>query len=169
MPGPLHETNANAQRDAHGDASTTPNLSASDLWGIYPHMANRCYCIALRRAERRVTAIYDEALQPVGVNVAQFSLLTTISKAAPASLSEVARLTELDRSTVGRNVKVLQRMELVTSIAGEDQREAAVVLTARGRGVLADGAKYWDIAQAKIESALGAPVARHLRTLLQTV
>lgn len=132
-------------------------------------MAGKCYCIVLRKAERKVTSIYDDALRPVGVNVAQFSLLRTIESDSPISLSNIGRKTELDRSTVGRNIKVLQRMGLVKTLQAEDRREAAVVLTPRGRGVLVDGAKLWNNAQATIEKVLGGTAARHLRTLLQTL
>ncbi|RUP10537.1 MarR family transcriptional regulator [Hyphomicrobium sp.] len=132
-------------------------------------MATKCYCIALRKAERRVTSVYDEALKPAGVNIAQFSLMRTIEREAPVSLSKIGRLAELDRSTVGRNVKVLERMGLVKTLHGEDQREAAVVLTARGRSVLVDGAKLWDEAQTMIEKRLGVVATRQLKTLLQTL
>lgn len=132
-------------------------------------MATKCYCIALRKAERRVTSVYDEALKPAGVNIAQFSLMRTIEREAPVSLSKIGRLAELDRSTVGRNVKVLERMGLVKTLHGEDQREAAVVLTARGRSVLADGAKLWDEAQTMIEKRLGVVATKQLKTLLQTL
>ncbi len=130
-------------------------------------MAGKCYCISLRKAERRVTSIYDDALKPVGVNVAQFGLMRTIEREAPISLSRIARLAELDRSTVGRNVKVLERKGLVKTLHGEDQREAVAVLTARGKNVLSGGAPLWDKAQATVEKALGIVPARHLRTLLQ--
>jgi DNA-binding MarR family transcriptional regulator len=130
-------------------------------------MAGKCYCISLRKAERRVTSVYDDALKPVGVNVAQFGLMRTIEREAPISLSRIGRLAELDRSTVGRNVKVLERRGLVKTLHGEDQREAVAVLTARGKNVLIDGAPLWDEAQATIEKALGTVAARHLRTLLQ--
>jgi DNA-binding MarR family transcriptional regulator len=130
-------------------------------------MAGKCYCISLRKAERRVTSVYDDALKPVGVNVAQFGLMRTIEREAPISLSRIGRLAELDRSTVGRNVKVLERRGLVKTLHGEDQREAVAVLTARGKNVLIDGAPLWDEAQATIEKALGTVAGRHLRTLLQ--
>lgn len=72
-----------------------------------------CYCDVLRAATRKTTAIYDAALAPAGVNLAQFSLLRKIQRAGSVSLSELGRLAALDRSTIGRNVRVLQRMELV--------------------------------------------------------
>lgn len=71
-------------------------------------MSDPCYCIVLRRASRRLTAIYDAALAPLGVNLAQFSLLRTIRRTEPVSLTRLGHETELDRSTVGRNVRVLE-------------------------------------------------------------
>ncbi len=132
-------------------------------------MASICYCAALRAAARKTTAIYDAALTPTGVNVAQFSLLRRIQRAAPVSLSELGRLAELDRSTVGRNVKVLQRMGLARVTPGADHREATVTLEERGRAALREGAPLWDQAQRKIEGTLGAEAATHLRTLLDAL
>ena len=119
-------------------------------------------------AARRVTSLYDAALAPTGVNVAQFSLLRTIERSAPVSLTEIGRKTELDRSTVGRNVKVLQRMGLVRVVPGADQREATVALDAPAADVLRQGAPLWDEAQRKVEASLG-PAAAQLRTQLLTL
>ena len=74
----------------------------------------------------------------------------------------MAKLVELDRSTVGRNVKLLQRMGLVQVNAGTDQREATVMLDEPGRDVLQRGAPLWDEAQRRIEATLG-PTAEQLR------
>jgi DNA-binding MarR family transcriptional regulator len=129
-------------------------------------MSPICYCAALRTATRRTTAIYDAALAPTGVNLAQFSLLRKIQRAAPVSLSELGRLAELDRSTIGRNVKVLQRMGLARVAPGEDHREATVTLAEGGLGVLRDGAPLWDEAQRHIEARLGEGGPATLRALL---
>ena len=130
-------------------------------------METACYCTALRAATRKLTAIYDEAMAPVGINIAQFALLRRIDRAAPLSLTELAQSAELDRSTVGRNVKVLERMGLVASAAGSDQREATITLTAAGCAVMKDGAPLWDEAQRRIEARLGAARSAQLKTLLQ--
>ena len=129
-------------------------------------MAPICYCAALRSATRKTTAIYDAALAPTGVNLAQFSLLRKIQRAAPVSLSDLGRLAELDRSTIGRNVKVLQRMGLARVTPGEDQREATVTLDEGGLVVLRDGAPLWDEAQRRIEEKLGEGGSAQLNTLL---
>jgi DNA-binding MarR family transcriptional regulator len=129
-------------------------------------MVSICYCAALRTATRKTTTIYDEVLAPTGVNLAQFSLLRKIQRAAPVSLSELGRIAELDRSTVGRNVKVLQRMGLTRVTPGEDQREATVTLDEKGLAVLREGAPLWDEAQRRIETKLGDGGAERLRSLL---
>ena len=131
-------------------------------------MAGECYCVALRKAARKVTSLYDAALEPTGVNLAQFSLLRTIERAAPVSLTELGRMTELDRSTVGRNVRLLQRMGLVRVAPGADQREATVALGEPGLEILRRAAPLWDEAQRKIEASLG-PAAAQMRRLLQSL
>jgi hypothetical protein len=44
-----------------------------------------CICVAVRKASRRLTARYDEALEPAGINLAQFSLLRNIRRQGPVS------------------------------------------------------------------------------------
>lgn len=114
-----------------------------------------CYCVMLRKATRRLTAYYDEALAPVGITVAQFSLLRAIERGEPISLTEIARVMDLDRSTIGRNVRLLQRHKLVTPTGRTDQREAAVRLSDAGRQTLAAAVPLWEAAQADVEARLG--------------
>jgi DNA-binding MarR family transcriptional regulator len=129
-------------------------------------MDSICYCDVLRAATRKTTAIYDAALAPAGVNLAQFSLLRKIQRAGSVSLSELGRLAALDRSTIGRNVRVLQRMELVRVTPGEDHREATVTLDGRGLAVLREAAPLWDEAQRRIAAKLGDGGPERLSALL---
>jgi DNA-binding MarR family transcriptional regulator len=128
-------------------------------------MKTICYCAAVRTAARKTTALYDAALKPVGVNLAQFSLMRRIDRAGPVSLTELGRMAELDRSTVGRNVRVLERLGLVLLTRAKDQREAAVRLTPAGAAALQRAAPLWEEAQRRVEAALGAGGAEQLRTL----
>ncbi|TBW40645.1 MarR family transcriptional regulator [Siculibacillus lacustris] len=125
-----------------------------------------CYCAALRTAARRSTAIYDEALVPVGINIAQFALMRKIARAGAPSLTELAAIADLDRSTIGRNVRVLERMGLVEIATGADQREATVTLAAAGHDTLRRALPLWQGAQDRIETALGGVSIDALRTLL---
>lgn len=106
-------------------------------------------------ATRKISALYDAALAPEGINVAQFSVLRTIERRQPISLTDLARRLDLDRSTMGRNVRVIEKMGLVTTAKGDDQREAAVSLTDEGATLLARAIPLWQACQNDIESRLG--------------
>ncbi len=121
--------------------------------------------MALRAAARKATALYDEALAPAGLNIAQYGLIRKIERAGTVSLTELARIVELDRSTVGRNVKVLERIRLVRLTTAKDQREAAVTLTPAGTEALRLATPLWEDAQRRIEATLGPGGAEQLRTL----
>jgi DNA-binding MarR family transcriptional regulator len=88
-----------------------------------------------------------------------------IERAGAVSLTELGRMAELDRSTVGRNVKVLERLRLVRLTPAKDQREAAVSLTPAGSEALRRAAPLWEDAQRRVETALGAGGAAQLRAL----
>jgi len=114
-----------------------------------------CYCDLLRTAARKTTAIYDRHLATVGLTLAQYHLLKIINRATELSITELAVAAELDRSTVGRNVQVLEKHGLVRPCNCADQRRSMLMLTDDGRERLAAGAALWHSAQTEIEDALG--------------
>jgi DNA-binding MarR family transcriptional regulator len=128
-----------------------------------------CYCTSLRNAARRVSAAYDAVLAPVGVSAAQFALVRALDGTDPVALTALGTLLDLDRSTVGRNVKVLERMGLVVLGRGIDHRETTVMLSVAGRKVLLAGARLWEEAQHDFEAKLGPKVAPKLREVLQSL
>jgi DNA-binding MarR family transcriptional regulator len=132
---------------------------------MYPGMTTTCYCAAVRTAARKTTALYDSTLEPAGVTLAQYSLLRKIERAGSVSLTKLGRIAELDRSTVGRNVKALEKLRLVRLGPAEDQREAAVQLTSTGAETLRQAFPLWEKAQRRVETALGAAGATQLQTL----
>lgn len=132
-------------------------------------MSVPCICTTLRSASRRMIAFYDETIAPVGVNIAQFSLMRSIARTQPVTLTALGRRVELDRSTIGRNVRVLEKMGLVELGRGEDQREATVTLTEAGHKVLEDGAPLWDGAQKALEDRLGVDFMRQLHAALDSL
>ncbi len=130
-------------------------------------MESTCYCTTLRDAARRTTAKYDEALKPIGIGVAQFGLLRKLARSGPTTMTVLGRLADLDRSTIGRNVRVLERMELVLLERGEvDQRETMVSLTPEGVRAVEEGDRLWQGAQDLIEARFGTEAARTLIELL---
>ncbi len=118
-------------------------------------MTASCYRRALRRAARRMSSMQDGAPAPIGMNIAQVVLLRAIEQAESLSLTGLAERTELDRSTVCRNVEALVKSGLVALSTGNAQREATVGLTYKGRNALEHGAPLDAPAEQKAEMALG--------------
>lgn len=119
-----------------------------------------CLCGNVRRAALALTSLYDGALAPHGLKVTQFSLLRAIERHGEPNLTELARATGLDRSTLGRNLRVLEDAGFVALSPGEDQRDRVVALTARGRARSRAAAATWKKVQEHLTRALGEDAAR---------
>src|SRR3954469_8883577 len=90
----------------------------------------RCTCFNLRKAARAVTQMYDEFLRPSGLRSTQFSLLMLIRGEGPIRITDLAERAVMDRTTLKRNVELLEREGLARVEAGEDARVREVRLTA---------------------------------------
>ncbi len=130
-------------------------------------MKTDCYCTSLRAATRKITALYDAALLPAGVNVAQWGLLRRLDVDSSISIQELADRAELERSTVARNIRVLEKDGFV-QLGGSsgDRRAATIALTDKGMTALQGGDPLWQQAQTQIEEQLGKAEARDFRSLL---
>jgi DNA-binding MarR family transcriptional regulator len=118
-------------------------------------MDSPCYCDLLRTAARKTTAIYDRHLAEVGLTLAQYKLLKKIDRAGKLSISELAAACDLDRSTIGRNVQVLEKYDLVEETSCGDGRRCMLKLTDLGRQRFAAAIPLWHTAQTEIEDMLG--------------
>jgi DNA-binding MarR family transcriptional regulator len=118
-------------------------------------MSGLCHCTRLRTITRKIAARYDVALEPVGINIAQFALIRNIERRQPISMTELARVLELDRSTMGRNIRVLEKLGLVETGRGEDHRESVARLSPHGAAVLREAEPLWERCQRDIAERIG--------------
>ncbi len=125
-----------------------------------------CYCTTVRRAAQTVTQLYDTILAPSGLKVTQLSLLRAVARHGSASISTLAAAIYLDRTTLGRNVHVLEREGMVSFASGADLRERMVQLTGKGEAALAAAAPLWEQAQVMVREALGKEQLESLTALL---
>ena len=114
-----------------------------------------CLGFKVRRAARAISTRYSEALQPHGLTNPQFSLLSVMATAGLRSLSEIARVSTTDRTTLTRNLGLLEREGLVESSTGRDKRTRRFVLSPRGRKVHAAARKDWLLVQEDMYKELG--------------
>ena len=129
-------------------------------------LPTQCLCTNLRRAARGASKHYDGALEGFGINVAQYSLLSNLKRLEQPSISSLAEAMGLDRSTLGRNLRVLEGVGLVRLSGGADQRNRLVGLTETGNERLAAALPAWEAAQQRLMDRLGEQRRAQLLALL---
>ncbi|MCX2685964.1 MarR family transcriptional regulator [Pseudomonas sp. DCB_AW] len=130
-------------------------------------LTSECICTHLRRAARGVSRHYDEALAGFGINVAQFSLLRHLQRLDRPSITTLAEAMGLERSTLGRNLRVLEADGLVALADGDDQRNRVVLLTEAGKALLQAAYPAWEQAQGLLVERLGIGQRDELVRLLE--
>ncbi|MBD5169959.1 MAG: winged helix-turn-helix transcriptional regulator [Oscillibacter sp.] len=111
-----------------------------------------CYCTNLRRSARIISDFYDAALKDAEVTVAQYYLLINLSRLGSANITHWAEHVGLDRSTMVRNIKLLQTRGFVRTVEGHGK---VFALSPEGERVLELAIPLWQKAQEQIEAVLG--------------
>ncbi len=129
-----------------------------------------CHCQALRQAARRVSALYDAAMAPLGLRVSQYGILVRLQAGGPRGIQALAAELVMDRTTLGRNIRPLERDGLLTAIPDPaDRRGRLLAVTPAGADLVARAAPAWRAAQAEYEARCGAEDAAALRASLAGV
>lgn len=118
-------------------------------------MKQYCASANLRRAARVVTAHYDEALARTGITATQLPLLAAINAEPDLSITQLASILDLERSTVSRELLHLERRGLVKATDGNDARAYALALTAKGHTTLVAAFREWQSAHRELLAAYG--------------
>ena len=130
-------------------------------------ISDACNCFALRQATRFVTQIYERHLGPIGVTPAQFSIMAVLSRRRGVLMSKLADALVMDRTTLLRALKPLQRDGMVEAgVSEEDARAHALNLTKRGERTFAQAKRAWQSAQSEFELQFGERRAKALRAEL---
>ncbi len=125
-----------------------------------------CACSQIRRTARALSVLYDEFLESSGLTVTQYALLVSIGRAEQISRTSLAARLGMERTTLTRNLRPLERENLVGEKTGEDRRERVLALTPRGRKQLTRSYPLWEQAQCAFFTQFGRERFDELRTLL---
>lgn len=126
-----------------------------------------CTCFNLRRAARTAGRFYDAALAPVGLRNTQFSALAVLTQMGPTPISQLAEVMAMERTTLTRNLKPLERDGLVEQTVGEDRRQRIVQITRSGKATFAKARVLWQQANDAADEALGQTRTKRLLADLQ--
>lgn len=115
-----------------------------------------CAALRTRMAARKLTRAYDKALRPAGLKITQFTLLIAVEEGSAKSLTALADMLALERSSLVRNVKLLEEDGLLEAAPSGEGRSLGLRLTKAGRKKLTQALPLWREAQTQVEDALGA-------------
>jgi DNA-binding MarR family transcriptional regulator len=131
-----------------------------------------CTCLRMRRASRRVTQIYDHALEPIGITVNQFGLLAQLAGVRQAgsdglSIGALAERLGADPTTLNRTLKPVEERGLVRSVFDPaDARLRLIEITQKGERELSKAMPLWRQAHEQLQTALGTTSMQMLGELL---
>lgn len=111
----------------------------------------QCVGLALRKATRRITRAYDEALARHDLTIGQLGILAAVASRAGWSVQELADLFDMNQSAMSRTLQPLIREGLLEDrVASDDRRRRGLTLTEMGGLKLSDAAATWQGVQDRI-------------------
>ena len=113
-----------------------------------------CACATARQVARVLTQLYDTRLRASGLEAPQFALLLTLEKMGRCSQVDLGKRFALDKTTVSRNLALLENSGWIQSAVGIDRRRREFTLTAAGRERLAGAKPRWKEAQDQLRSQM---------------
>ena len=130
---------------------------------------DQCVCFNVRMASRKITSFYNKHLEASGVLITQFSILVALHFAGPTPQTQLARLLDMDRTTLARNWLPLVRDGLASEQPGQDRRTRVLHLTKKGERAFQIAVPLWQEAQAKVAARMGADGMRLLLDQLRMI
>ena len=117
-----------------------------------------------------MTQLYDRHLAASGLRIGQYGILARLKRRGPMTINELAAELVVDRTTLGRNIRPLERDGLITITPRRtDRRIKELRLTATGDQRFNETRQAWVEAQRSFETGFGPERAAELRGLLHAL
>ena len=114
-----------------------------------------CLCHRTRMASRAVTRLYDDILRPVGLRATQLVVLVAVGSGEAVSITSLAKIMGMDRSTLTRNLAPLEREGLIRVGNEGWRRSRTIEITKKGGARLREASSLWEGAQNALRQKLG--------------
>lgn len=129
----------------------------------------RCAEVRTLKAARTITRLYDDALRPASLTGTQFTLLVAIGKMKPHSISAVGEALSVDRTSLTRNLRLLETADYVVRGDEGAKRRRQLKLTKQGFQKIEEAYPMWQSAQAKVEEKFPGPRYGEALEILETL
>jgi DNA-binding MarR family transcriptional regulator len=145
--------------------------------GVYIHFVRKqldmtsvenCTCFNVRRVSRVITQFFDAEVRRHGIRPTQTPILGALQAKSGWSMAELSEWLGMERTTLLRNLRPLQRDGLVRAKGAGRGGHVELEITAKGRTALAKTLPAWRSAQDKVVATLGkerwSTIIRDLQT-----
>jgi DNA-binding MarR family transcriptional regulator len=114
-----------------------------------------CACFSARKTARLLTQHYDKYLRPTGLRATQYTLLFALTLFGQAvSLNQLSEVLGMERTTLTRNLQVMEKEGHISINSGKDKRTRLISLTKRGKEAFETAYPYWKKAQDSVAKHL---------------
>ena len=114
-----------------------------------------CTCFNVRRVSRVITQFFDAEVRRHGVRPTQTPILGALKARNGWGMAELSDWLGMERTTLLRNLRPLQRDGLVRAKGGGRGGHVELEITAKGRAALAKALPAWRSAQDQVIATLG--------------
>src|SRR3954470_764876 len=114
-----------------------------------------CVCFNLRRVARVITQFYDSEMRRHGIRPTQGSILASLQAKDSWNMAELSDWLGMDRTTLVRNLRPLQRDGLVRAVGGGRGNRVELAITAKGQKQIEKLTPAWKSAQRAAVKTLG--------------
>jgi DNA-binding MarR family transcriptional regulator len=114
-----------------------------------------CTCFNVRRVSRVITQFFDVEVRRHGIRPTQTPILGALRARSGWDMAELSEWLRMERTTLLRNLRPLQRDGLVRAKGGGRGGHVELEITEKGRTALAKMLPAWRSAQDKVVAILG--------------
>jgi DNA-binding MarR family transcriptional regulator len=123
----------------------------------------------VRLLNRAITRIYDKALRPHGITVAQLNLLSSIANMQPVASGRVANTLSMEISTLSRNARLMEADGWITIVRAARGNGRVLSLTEAGGEKLLELQPAWRAAQREAQELMGPETTSSIKELVDAM
>lgn len=128
-----------------------------------------CPVFNVRAASRLLTQLFDDTLKPSGLQITQLSILVGITTSENPTINQLAKILVMDRTTLTRGLKPLEKIGLIKIKKGNDRRTTLLEVTPKGLKAMYKALPYWKQARDRVADQYGEKFLDGLNKSLASV
>lgn len=143
---------------------TKPPIRSENMFRL-----ENCAVFNFRKIARATTQLYENVMKEIDLRATQFTILGVLSHKESFTMNELAEAMVLERTTLTRNLKLLEKRGYINIRVGDDRRERHIHLTQEGSSILNEALPLWREAQTKMLEAWGQTYPETLQHIDHTI